>query len=250
MADTDTVVVGGPDLDVEFEGVDMSATPQTAETPEQPPIDQATEPSAPRTQPQRVVDLTSFPEFRKYQAEQDRKYQELRKQMDERERISQAQQAETAQARANQLLSKIDEFDTVEERQRAIEEIAAARFQAYSQQQRQWDAYVQSKANDEGLDPSRYLGKQYATREQFEAELNADALKALRKQLEEAKNGTAPEALQKQVVKLAHEAGYTAVDAKTPAAVPDADAFARDLAALQVGRMPPDKFAEKWKDRA
>lgn len=246
MADTDNMVVGEPDLDMEFEGVDTSATPQTAEKPEPAPIDQEPGEEAPRTQPQKV-DLTALPEFRKWQAEQDRRYEELRRQTEERERYWQAQQVEAAQARAASLLGKLDEVDSVEERQRMIEEIAAARFQAYSQQQRQWDAYVQQQAKDAGLPPERYLGKNYANREQFDAELMRDAYADLKKRIKEAEAVAAPETIQKQAVRLAHEAGYTAVDAKTPAAVPDSDAFTRDLAALQAGKLNPESFAKKWK---
>ncbi len=254
---TDADTEFGTDLSLAFEGVSLDETPQTPEpTPE--PIDQAgaqrgeTQPQ-PQTQAPARVDLDTLPEFREWRSKLDKRYSNLQRQHDDLMRRYQENATQSQTQMENQLMTGLDEADSIEARQKIIDQIANARAERLSwqrtEQERTWRTYVAEQATKEELDPNAFLDKSYQSREEFELDLRGTVLENLRKKVKTLESGAAPEAVQKKVEQAAHEAGYNAIDAATPKTVADPDSWDRDLEALQAGRMDSKKFAEKWRGK-
>lgn len=258
---TDAVTEFGTDLDLEFEGVSLDETPQTAE-PAAEPIDQAgaqrgeTQPQ-PQPQAPARVDLTTLPEFREVQSKYDRRYDDLNRRFSD---LVQRYQVLASQAQSQveqQQLAGLDEADSLEARQKIIDDMVNARTKRdverqlweRTEQERTWRAYVDEQAKKQGQDPNAFLDKPYQSREEFELDLGQAVLEDLRKKVKQLESGAAPEAVQKKVELAAHEAGYNAIDTGTPKMVAEPDSWDRDCAALQSGRMDPKKFAEKWRGK-
>lgn len=200
------------------------------------------------------VNLDEFDEFRRYKSERDRKEGELRRQLEERERILAEREAQANQAQIASLSTRISESADDRERQDLIEQMAAIRAQSYMTQERRWAQHVQQRATDEGLnpqdfEPTKYRGEAGAL--QFERDLAQAAKDNLRKRLADAEKASSPEALEariSQAVAKALRAKGIDVPVETgrPTAPDTGDSMARDLELLKQDKLTPAKFRERW----
>lgn len=200
------------------------------------------------------VDLTQSAEFRAYQAEMDRKLaaaEQARRELEQRQLADMARQQETQLATLGQRLQQAEP----EEAARLIEEMAQLRSQTYLQQERAWAAHVAQRAKEEGVDPSAfdpltYRGPTGAV--QFEADLAKRAAEQARKELADLRKqlGETPKQVKAEVARAMHENGFDRVDVGGPSSGPSADeAMARDVRALNSGKMSRQDFLRKYKSR-
>jgi hypothetical protein len=165
------------------------------------------------------------------------------------------------------LRQAVAEADDPEERQRAVDEIlqisgqlAQYGGQQYIEQLQKWEAWKANEIKSRGLDPAEpRFARQYSSGQQGLAEFMADLTTAenekLKKELSQAKKASDPATIaalvRKEMAKVAAEAGYDTVDLAEPEqpAANQNDAWERDAALLQAGRMSPATYLKKWGGR-
>lgn len=192
------------------------------------------------------LDLTTLPEFRRYQAERDRELAELRERLARTEQTQQAVNLQQIAAEIEQIYQAAEDAEDPNERRRLLKE--AGKREGYLQymQWKQWEDYKARVIREHGLDPtdSRFQ-KQYRSAEEFERDVLQAELEKYRKELASLKGESS--AQRQQQARAAMAGKHPVVDTGEPEDNVDRDeALARDIALLQSGRLKPQKFVAKW----
>jgi hypothetical protein len=223
----------------------------------EPPIDRA-QPTGERQPPPKPakVDLTQLPEFRTYQAEADRRYEEERKRRLELERMYEEAQQRQNQAHIEQLTQAASEAVDPQEQRQYIEQITALRSQEHMRQMRQWEEYKTAQIKERGLEPTDpRFQRQYSSGQvglyEFQKDLAEAEAAKLRAENSKAKTAADPaniaQLVKQEVARLARAQGLDTVDVGTPQGdVDDAAAFERDVQLAQAGRISADAFTKRW----
>ena len=209
------------------------------------------------TEEKQPVDLTQFEEYRQVQAEYDRKLQAERDRAAKLERELQEKAQKEAFDRLQYLESIMDD-DTLEkpERQAARNEYNLLNARTYAEQWQRWDNFKRQSILDAGLDPNdarfqRNYSPGQAGLAEFQADLAAAENVRLKTELTEAKKkavtpDTLAELVRQELAKLTKQTGLDTVDMGEPDAVSDDDAWERDAAAFNSGRMTAAEYTRKW----
>jgi hypothetical protein len=205
-----------------------------------------------------MADLTQSEAFRTYQAQQqaalDQERQRaarLETQMQERAEVERRERLEVLEQAMDD-----DELDP-DERRAARNDYIALSTQAYHQQLRQWEDWKRGEIVARGLDPNEpQFNREYTPGQaglfEFQADLTAAENARLRKELDAAKKSavdpsTLAELVRKEVARMAKAQGLDMVDLGEPAGASETDdAWERDLAAFQAGRMSPAAYTRRW----
>lgn len=217
-----------------------------------------------------ATDWTESEEYRKFQSERDQlqaKAEQLESERQRRVELERAQQERferESQSRVEFLREVIAEADDPGERQQAIDELLALNQQLvqyggqqYAEQLRRWEAWKSNEIKTRGLDTSDpRFNRQYSPGQQGLAEFQADLVAAenetLKKRLAEARKAADPASIaalvRKEVARLAAEQGLDTVDLSEPdrATGDSMDAWERDTALFNAGRMPAATYLKKW----
>ncbi len=228
---------------------DTPSVPDEAaeETPEDAAPEEESEHAADHKESK--IDLTALPEFRRYQAERDRELAELRERLARTEQTQQAVNLQQIAAEIEQIYLAAEDAEDPNERRRLLKE--AGKREGYLQymQWKQWDDHKTRVVREHGLDPADpRFQKQYRSAEEFERDVLQAELEKYRKELAALK-GESP-AQRRQQARAAMAGKHPVVDTGEPEDSVDRDeAFARDVALLQSGRLKPQKFVAKWGNR-
>lgn len=205
-----------------------------------------------------AADLTQSEAFRAYQAAADRRLEEARQkaarleqQMQERAEVERRERLEVLEQAMD------DENLEPDERRAARQDYIAIATQEYTAQLRQWEEYKRAEIMARGLDPNEaQFNREYTPGQaglfEFQADLTAAENAKLRRELDAAKKSavdpnTLAELVRKEVARLAAAQGLDTVDLGEPAGATDSnDAWERDLAAFQSGRMSPAEYTRRW----
>lgn len=201
-------------------------------------------------------DLTASEDFRKWQAEADRKFEEERQARLRAEQRAQEIQRLQEQNRVRHLQQQMEDAIDPNERQRYVEEIAAIRGKAYFDQWREWEDYTHKRIAEEGLDPTdARFRREYKSAEEFEADVLRAARDKLKKEAEAAKQAVSPEAIAKlvraEMAKAAQQSGLNYTDTDTPktGATGSLAEWQRDTAAVQAGQMSRQAYLKRWEGK-
>ena len=203
------------------------------------------------------VDLTQFEEFRQYQADRDRQLEAERKKAVDLQRQMEERQQKEAFDRMQYLESVMDDdARDLDERKSARQEYLLLNAQTYTAQWQRWETYKRTAITEAGLDPNdARFQRQYSPGQAGLAEFQADLTSAenakLKAELTEAKKkAVTPETLadlvRQELAKLTKQTGLDAVDMGEPDAASDDDAWERDAAAFNSGRMSAAEYSRKW----
>lgn len=218
-----------------------------------------------------VVDLTQSDEFRKWQAERDRREAEYQKQLEvERRRAAELEQAMFAERAKKHdddisvLKRRIADADDPDERQQYTEQLiqlnqqrAVVEMQRYQQQVAAWEDFKRREITTAGFDPTDpRFNKVYSPGTTGLAEFKADIAEAraskYEQELTKAKQAASPESIaslvKAQVAQLLAKQGIDTVDLGGPQRSSDdsEDAWERDRDAFNNGRMSSAAYLRKW----
>ena len=222
--------------------------------PTKEPVPQATPPATDQTP---KTDLTTIPEFRKYQADMDRKLAaEQRARREVEERAAEIQRRADDERATLLKASLANDNLEADQRQQIAEEFAALRGASYFNQMRRWEQYKVDTIRAEGLDPSdQRLNKKYEGElgaAQFKADLAQAALEQQRLENKRLSALSDPAAVSKivqaELAKLAQANGLNIADVGGQGAGigGSEDDMQRDINRLQMGQMDRRAFAKKW----
>jgi hypothetical protein len=276
MATQANPAVGAPDVELTaLDGAEDAPVPAPIATPENAAIGrrsrrdlwrtvtestqtQAELEAAQAAKAKEAADLTQSEAFRAYQAAADRRLEEARQkaarletQMQERAEVERRERLEVLEQAMD------DEELDPDERRAARNDYIAIATQEYTAQLRQWEDYKRGEIIARGLDPNEpQFNRDYTPGQaglfEFQADLTAAENAKLRKELDAAKKSvvdpsTLAELVRKEVARLAQAQGLDTVDLGEPAgAAATDDAWERDLAAFQAGRMSPAEYTRRW----
>ena len=218
-----------------------------------------------------TVDLTQSEQFRKYQAEADRKYSELQKQYEaERRKAAEIEQAMFAERTAKHdsdlatLRQRIADADDPDERQQYLDRLieigsqkSIVAMQQYNEQVRQWEDYKRTEVEKAGFDPrdprfQRVYSPGAAGLAEFKADVAEAKAAKYEKELTSAKQAASPETIsalvRAELAKALAQRGEDAIDLGGPARAGDdsQDAWQRDTDAFNAGRMSAATYTRKW----
>jgi hypothetical protein len=117
---------------------------------------------------------------------------------------------------------------------------------------------VHQQATANGLDPKQFDPMSYqgpTGAMQFERDVAAAKAKQLEQEVEAARKAASPESIEeivsKKLAQALQQQGLNRVDLAQPKTTPvnTTDAWQRDAAALQAGRLDPAVFRQRWGDR-
>lgn len=192
-------------------------------------------------------DLTTLPEFRKYQADRDREIAELRSRLDRTEQTQQEADLQQIAAEVEQLYAAAEDAEDPNERRRLLKEAGQREGYIQFQQWQRWEGYKRQVAKAHGVDPDdKRFQKQYTSAEEFERDVLKVETETLRKKLAALEGDTSPETQRRKVARSAQVSGSNFVDTGEPRGGGGEGALARDIELLNSGRMKPEKFAAKW----
>lgn len=209
-------------------------------------------------QPKPAVNLSDLPEFRAYQSQKDKEIAEERRAREELQAQVEQQRQQATAAQMQAIERAIDDSVDPDEQRRLRRQLADMEAaESYGAWQR-WDTHVRRRVSEEGLeqaefDPRAYQGNTGAM--QFERDLAAKKAQVLQAQLASAKAAADPatiaKTIEREVAKALRSAGLDVVDTATPASpsVNTGNAWVRDLALFQSGRMPAQEFKRRWGNR-
>jgi len=232
---------------VEMDDEDTDPAPLAAETGDAPLVPDAEDAEEPEAEAPTGADLTQLPEFRRYQADRDREIADLQTRVERAEATRQQADLSQIQAEIEQLYTAAEDAEDPNERRRLIREAAQRETYIQFQQLQRWETYKRDTLRKEGLDPDdKRFAKPYQTAAEFEKDVLQAAVDKTRKELAALKGETGPDGQRRQQARRQYEQGRDFVDTGEPGGGTNEAALARDIEALNAGRLSPQKFAKKW----
>jgi hypothetical protein len=247
----------------EIEELVLPDATDEAPSPEAEPQDATSRTQQETTAPRKNLD--DDPDFRKWKSLWDRQDEELRRQLADEQRrraeleaVAEQSRQQQAQAQLAQLERLLDETEDPAEQRRIYSQMANLRAADEVAAWQRWIAHVAQQAMANGLDPKQFDPMSYqgpAGAMQFERDLAAAKAKKLEQEVEAARKAASPESIdevvRRKLAQAMQQQGLNTVDLAQPKTAPvnTTDAWQRDAAALQAGRLDPATFIKRWGDR-